>query len=401
MTCTSSHERQWSATLIVVVALLGAPLSAPVYAQIGGAANIAGVVTDDSGGALPGVTVTITNKANGRAQTLVTSGEGRYRAVALQPGPYEVAAVLQGFATVRREIVLVVGADATLDITLGVASLAETVTVVGEAPLIEVAKSQPSSVITAAQLEALPVLSRNFMVLAQLLPGAAPISRAVSTLPRNGATKFGAVPDERYAYTTQIDGGDVDDAIWGHPTINLSQDAVAEFKVYRNQFDAQYGKATTAVVTVVTKSGTNRITGSGYYFGRDKSLNATNAFATSQPPFKQTRVGYSFGGPVVQNQTHYFTAYEGLFVSTAQITALPANNPFASMENGTFPTKVRRRNFDARTDHRFNDAHNMYVRYAFDFYSDYAPEKPPRVLDTQGVPGGLTLGSADLNDFSK
>ena len=84
-------------------------------------------------------------------------------------------------------------------------------------------------------------LKDGFLVLAQLLPGAAPISRAVSTLPRNGATKFGGVPDERYAYTTQIDGGDVDDAIWGHPTINLSQDAVAEFKVFRNQFDAQYG----------------------------------------------------------------------------------------------------------------------------------------------------------------
>jgi hypothetical protein len=278
-----------------------------------------------------------------------------------------------------------------------VATLAETITVTGEAPLIEVAKSQPSSVITAAQLDALPVLSRNFMVLAQLLPGAAPISRAVSTLPRNGATKFGGVPDERYAYTTQIDGGDVDDAIWGHPTINLSQDAIAEFKVYRNQFDAQYGKATTAVVTVVTKSGTNRMSGSGYYFGRDKSLNARNAFATDVPPFKQSRFGYSFGGPVVQNQMHYFTAYEGLVVNTASITSLPASNPFAAMENGTFPKKVRRRNFDGRLDHRLSDAHNMYVRYAFDFYGDHAPEKPDRVLDG----GLLTLGSADLNDFSK
>ena len=384
-------------SVALVLALTALLLSAPAAAQVGGAANIAGVITDESGAALPGVTVTITNTATGRAQTLVTGGEGRYRAVALQPGPYEVAAELQGFAAVRRAITLVVGADAALDVTLGVAALAETITVSGEAPLIEVAKSQPSSVITAAQLGALPVLSRNFLVLAQLLPGAAPISRAVSTLPRNGATKFGAVPDERYAYTTQIDGGDVDDAIWGHPTINLSQDAVAEFKVYRNQFDAQYGKATTAVVSVVTKSGTNRIGGTGYYFGRDKSLNARNAFATTVPPFKQSRVGYSFGGPIVQNRTHHFTAYEGLFLNTADITSLPSNNPFASQENGTYAKRVRRRNFDARVDHRLSEAHNMYVRYAFDFYGDYAAVKPERTLD-----GGLiTLGSADLNDFSR
>ena len=323
----------------MLVALAGVFVSLPVYAQTGGAANIAGVIADDSGAALPGVAVTVLNTATGRAQTLVTSDEGRYRVVALQPGPYVVSAELQGFNTIRREITLVVGSEATLDLTLGVASLAETVTVVGQAPLVEVAKSQPSSVITAAQLEALPVLSRNFLVLAQLLPGAAPISRAVSTLPRNGATKFGAVPDERYAYTTQIDGGDVDDAIWGHPTINLSQDAVAEFKVYRNQFDAQYGKATTAVVSVVTKSGTNRLSGSGYYFGRDKSLNATNAFATSQPPFKQTRFGYSLGGPVVQNQMHYFSAYEGLVLNTALLTSLPASNPLRRWR--TAPTRRR------------------------------------------------------------
>src|SRR5678815_5399636 len=200
---------------------------------------------------------------------------------------------------------------------------AETITVSGEAPLVEVAKSQPSSVITGAQLEALPVLSRDFLVLAQLLPGAAPISRLSSTQPRSGTTKFGAVPDQRYAYTTQIDGGDVDDAIWGNPTINLGQDAIAEFKVFRNQFDAQYGKATTAVVSVVTKSGTNKMSGTGYYFGRDKSLNARNAFSVGEPPpFKQTRLGYSFGGPIALNRTHFFSAFETLIQNTASICLL-------------------------------------------------------------------------------
>ncbi len=392
-----SQRPPWVAVLIGL-ALTAVVASVPAYAQIGGAANVAGTVTDDSGAALPGVAVTITNTANGRAQSVVTSADGRYRAVQLQPGPYEIAAELQGFATARRNVVLVVGADAELNITMGVAAVNENVTVTGEAPLVEVAKSQPSSVITATQLESLPVLSRNFLVLAQLLPGAGPISlRSPSNLPRNGVTKFGAVPDERYAYTTQIDGGDVDDAIWGVPTINLSQDAIAEFKVFRNQFDAQYGKATTAVVTVVTKAGTNQMSGTGYYFGRDKALNAKNAFATQDPPFKQTRVGYSFGGPIAQNRTHFFTAYEGLFVDTASIVALPASNPFASLENGTFAKNQRRRNFDARIDHRISDTHNLYVRSAYDFYADYAPVKPRRVLDG----GLLTLGNNEFSDFSR
>src|SRR5438128_2349518 len=305
----AGQPRTRRSAIVLVLALIAALMSTRAYAQIGGSANVGGVITDDSGAALPGVTVTVANTATGRAQALVTSGDGRYRAVALTPGPYLIAAELQGFATTRKTIVLVVGAEAELDLTLGVATLSETVTIVGEAPLVESAKSQPSSVITGAQLQGLPVLSRDFLVLAQLLPGAAPISRASSTQPRQGTTKFGAVSDQRYAYTTQIDGGDVDDAIWGNPTINLGQDAIAEFKVYRNQFDAQYGKATTAVVSVVTKSGTNRMSGTGYYFGRDKSLNAKNAYATDVPPFQQARLGYSFGGPIVQNRTHFFTSF--------------------------------------------------------------------------------------------
>ena len=383
--------------LAPALAFLAMLASAPADAQIGGSANVGGAVTDQSTAALPGVTVTVTNTATGRAQTLVTSNDGRYHAVALTPGPYLISAELQGFATTRKAIVLVVGAEAELDLTLGVATVAETVTIVGEAPLVESAKSQPSSVITGAQLLNLPVLSRDFLVLAQLLPGAAPISRASSTQPRQGTTKFGAVSDQRYAYTTQIDGGDVDDAIWGNPTINLGQDAIAEFKVYRNQFDAQYGKATTAVVSVVTKSGTNKMSGSGYYFGRDKALNARNAFAVGVPPFKQARLGYSLGGPIALNRTHFFTAFETLIQNTASIVGLPASNPFATMENGTYPKTLRRRNFDGRIDHHINDKHNMYVRYAYDFYVDHAPVKPLRSLDG----GLLNLGSADYDDYSK
>ena len=118
---------------------------------------------------------------------------------------------------------------------MGVAALTESITVRGESPLVEVTKSQPSSVIVGEQLATLPVLDRNFLVLAQLMPGAAPLT-GVST--RFAVTKFGGVADQRNGYTTIIDGGTVDDATWGSPVINMTQDAVQEFKVFRNQFDA-------------------------------------------------------------------------------------------------------------------------------------------------------------------
>jgi outer membrane receptor protein involved in Fe transport len=364
---------------VVLLGFLTILWSAPAAAQVG--ANISGAITDGSGAVLPGVTVTVTNTATGRAQTLVTGEDGRYRAVALQPGPYEVAAELQGFGAVRREIVLVVGADAALDMGLGLASVTESVTVVGETPLVEVAKSQPSSVVTGEQLESLPVLNRNFLVLAQLMPGAAPARAGQFAI-----TKFGGPGNQRFGYITLVDGGDLHEPIWGHPSINLSQDSVAEFKVFRNQWDAEYGGALAAIVNVVSKSGTNRVSGSAYYFGRDDVLNAKNAYARTKPPFRQARVGASFGGPIVENRTHYFASYEQQNSDSANITALPASNPFATLENGIYPNFTKDKNFLARLDHRLNEAHSVYVRYAVGDWIRDDGDRPVRTLN------GITLG---------
>jgi hypothetical protein len=342
---------------IVAVFVLSTSIQS-VHAQVG--ANVSGVVADETGAALPGVTVTIVNRNTGASQTLVTSEAGHYRAVNLQPGSYEISAELSGFTAAKKAITLFVAADSTVDFVLGVATVAETLTVVGETPLVEVSKSQPSSVIVGEQLATLPVLDRNFLVLAQLLPGAAPIGG------RFAVTKFGGVADQRNGYTTIIDGGTVDDATWGSPVINMTQDAVQEFKVYRNQFDAQYGSALNAVVNVLTKSGTNALSGTAFYFGRDKALNATNAKATSKPPFNQSRVGATMGGPIVQNRTHFFGAYEFLNINRSSIVALPPSNPFATQQNGIYPYQITEHVGDAKIDHRFNNRQSFFVRYAYD-----------------------------------
>ena len=158
------------------------------------------------------------------------------------------------------------------------------------------------------------------------------------------------MPDERYAYTTQIDGGDVDDAIWGNPTINLGQDAIAEFKVYRNQFDAQYGKATTAVVSVVTKSGTNRMSGSGYYFGRDKSAERDER-VRHEPAALQADARRLFVRRADRPEPDALLhgVRRPLLEHGGASSSLPASNPFASLENGTFAKKLRRSNFDGRS----------------------------------------------------
>jgi outer membrane receptor protein involved in Fe transport len=367
---------------VALLALVMATAAVTASAQVVGA-NLSGRISDEGGGALPGVTVTLTNTANGATQTVVTNEEGAYRIVSLQPAPYRVQAELTGFGTSTREIVLTIGANATLDFKLGVAGLEESITVSASTPLIEVARAAPSSTIVESQIQALPVLERNFLALAQLMPGAAP-----NYISKFSRVKFGGPADQRNGYTTIVDGGDLDDAIWGDPTVNISQDAVQEFKVFRNQFDAQYGAALAAVVTVATKSGTNAVHGSGYFFGRDDKFNARNAFARSKPVYGQQRFGGSIGGPVLLNRTHYFSAYEYTDIERENIIALPASNPFASRENGTFPATSREHLLVTKIDHRINDRWSFFARYAFD--DQYATRT-----------GNPSSDSANVNDASK
>jgi len=362
------------------------------------AANIGGTVTDDTGGALPGVTISVVNKANGVSTAVVTGPEGRYRIVELQPAAYEISAELAGFAVQKRNITLNVGTDATLDFRLGVATVTESLTVTGEAPLVQVSKSQQSSVVEAEQLRTLPTITRNFLTLSQLLPGSGPppLPAMTGVLSKFYATKFGGVADQRNGYTTLIDGGSVDDTDWGSPIVNLTQDAVQEFKVYRNQFDAEYGNALAAVVAVVSKSGTNNFGGTLFEFGRDASLNATNVFATTKPPFSQERLGGSFGGPIAKNRTHFFGAYEHLNVNATTIIALGAANPWAAQENGTYPTPTTDTMANFKLDHRATDAHSLIVRYAYDNQSIGGPHQPERPNAASAA--GVTLGSNSTDD---
>ena len=353
----------WALASIGVIAL----------GQVGG--NIGGVVADKTGASVPGADVTLTNTNSGITVDLKTGPDGNYRAVNLQPAAYEVTASAPGFGSVKKTVTIIVGADSTVDFTLNVAGVSENITVEGEAAaLVETTKSAPKSVIDDEQLKDLPVLSRNFLVVAQTMPGAASITNLAVTT-RFGTTIFGGVADQRNGYTTIIDGAPIDDATWGTPVINMSQDAIQEFTVYRNQFDAQYGHAMNAVVNVVSKSGGNHLHGTFYYFGRDQSLNARNALATIKPPYEQTRAGATIGGPVFGNSWHYFASFEYLRTSTAAIVALPASNPFAGQQNGNYPYTSNEKEGDIKVDHSFGNSNNFYGRYAYD--KQYLPSGGP------------------------
>jgi carboxypeptidase family protein len=346
---------------LLFVALLVTP--AVSNRQALGAA-VAGTIADSSGAPLADSLVTIAHVLNGRKQEITTSAGGLYRAVGLLPGEYDVTAAHDGFAAVTRRVTLVVDSDALVNFTLALAGVNDRVTVTADAALLEVTRSQPSSAITKNEVDGLPILDRNFLTLAQLLPGSGPVNGSV---PRFAITRFGGPADQRSGYTTIVDGGDIDDAQWGSPTINVGQDAVQEFKVYRGQFDAQYGHALNAVVTVATRSGTNQFSGRGFYFGRDNTLNARNPLASEILPFDEQRAGASLGGPLVRDRSHFFASYERDNVDNVRLIALPPANPLAATENGVFPAAGDNHTVAIRLDHRLNSSHTLSVRYGSDF----------------------------------
>jgi len=360
--------RRWLVPCGAPALLAGAVFwAASGCAQVG--ANVGGVVTDNTGAVVPAATVTITNANNGASQILKSGEQGTYRAVNLPPAQYQISVEAGGFGTSKKTVTLLVGSDVTLDFALGVLGVSETVTVTGEAAaLVETTKSAPKSVIDGGELATLPVLSRDFLVVAQNMPGAAATTNLLSG-DRFSVTKFGGVADQSSGFTTLVDGTAIDDPTFGAPVINMSQDAIQEFTVYRNQFDAQYGHALNAVVSVVTKSGGDQLHGTFYYFGRDAALNARNAYAVVAPPFSQFRGGATVGGPVKKNsKTHFFGSFEYLDVHTAGVEALPATNPFAKQENGNYPFVQTETIGDAKVDHSFSDTNVAYIRYAYDHF---------------------------------
>jgi Carboxypeptidase regulatory-like domain len=355
-------RRHWlaGATLaIAVLALLALPSAA--HAQT---AEIRGSVADSTGATLPGVTVTIVNTATGVERSVVTDEQGGFRAPALQPGPYKLTSTLMGFSPDEHTVRLTVGQVADVKVTLSVGAIQESLQVVGNAPIeIETTKADLSAVVNQEQLSELPVLNRGFVGLAQLLPGGGPSRTADG---RFGiSTAFGGT-NVRSMYSMQIDGGVMDHPIYGFAIVNVSQDAVQEFRVLRNQFDTEYSRAGTAVVNVVTRSGTNDISGRLSYFGRHDSLNAKNAFARTKPAFDATRFSTAVGGPLIRNKAFAFGTFEYNRQNSVRIIALPAANPFASQFNGVYDNGTRAKLGQAKVDYNVNSRHSLSARYLYD-----------------------------------
>jgi hypothetical protein len=376
--------RKWVPRVAVFVFCLATAASA--FAQN---AQITGTVKDSSGAIIPGATITARNVETGLTRVGVTDGSGEFRLPSLPPGRYSVSTELSGFSTeARPDIVLIIDQTAIINFSLKPAALSETVTVTGESPIVDVTRSDVSTSVSSQQIQDLPVASRRWIDLAMLTPGTSQDN--IRGQFYRGNVNVGAGGRE-YSNGFVVDGVNNTWAEMGEPRQNFAMDAIQEFKVSTSNYKAEYGLATGGLVSVVTKSGTNQVHGSGLLFFRDASITAKEFFQATKPDYRRYQYGGTVGGPIVKDKTHYFFAYEG--TRENQFLTVNAKNLWPQYE-GTFTSEQTRWTYNLKVDHQVSQGQTVFFRYGAE--DEYRP------IITAGSPaanGGATAASASF-DFA-
>jgi hypothetical protein len=337
-----------------------------------GAAALSGVVTDVTKGALPGVTVTLTQVETGVVRTAVTNEIGLYRVLSLQPGSYLLTFELAGFAPVKQgPITFIVGQDLEIGVELQVAGISSEVTVSGGTPLVEVTKTQVSSYVTGRQIDSLPVNGRTLNDFVLLTPGV--VSSGTTGFGGGTSSQNLSVGGTASTQTAQnIDGANADDQFYAAPRNDYSQEAVQEFQVITNSFPAEFGRASGGVVNIYLKSGTNTFKGGGYGYFRDDALDATDSITKSRglanPPFFRRQWGGSLGGPIRKNKTFFFATgelqnYERTTVTSSDADIAAALGLSAASGNITAVDKYTK--FTSKADHNLGNNSQLILRYDY------------------------------------
>src|ERR1041384_7116356 len=329
-------------------------------------AQVSGTLKDSTGGVLPGATVTAKNLETGLTRTAVTTVTGEFRVPSLPPGSYSVTAELAGFSKeTRPDIVLIIDQDAVINITLKPAAVSEALTVTREAPIVDTTKSDVSTSVSTQQIQDLPVASRRWIDLAMLTPGTSQDN--IRGFFYRGNVNLGAGTRES-SNGFVVDGVNNTWAEMGEPRQNFAMDAIQEFKVSTSTYKAEYGLATGGVLSVLTKSGTTQLHGSGLLFFRDASITAKEFFQTTKPDYRRYQYGGTFGGPIVQDKTHFFFAYEG--TQEKQFLTVNAKGLWPQYE-GTFLSDQTRWTYNAKVDHQLAPGQSLFFRYGAE--DEYRP----------------------------
>ncbi len=273
--------------------------------------TIRGTAQDTNSAVVPGANVEIKNVDTNISRNLTTDEEGRFNAPQLQPGRYSVTVAKQGFATTEDpNVILTVGQTLDLSFTLKVSDVAEKVTVTAT-PTVDVSKTEVSTTLNETAVSTTPILGRKFEDLLTLTPGV-----SITQGPDGDEINFSG---QRGIFNNvSLDGGDYNNGFFGEQlggqraAIDITLEAVKEFQVVATGASAEFGRTASGIINVITKSGTNEVHGSAFYFQRLEALTANTSDGKPLEDFHREQYGFTIGGPIRQDRAFYFFAFEGI-----------------------------------------------------------------------------------------
>ena len=440
-----AHGRQWPARTLAAVTLSSIfAVAATAAAQ--SLASVQGFVSDETGAFLPGVTVELVDIERGQRRTAVTNREGFFALRAVPSGVYDLVASLPGFRTTRQQDVrLLVGQSLDVDLRLGLASVEETVVVVGQAPLLEVGRSGAAGYVNEEEISNLPISGRDFVRFALLMPTVQVDAGGRISLSGQRAVNSGLT----------IDGADAKSAFFGFGRGGLAregggalvaQESVQEFQVVTSGHSAEAGRSGGGAMNVITKSGTNEFAGSVVVFGRDDQLaarlprsplDAARGVSADDPRYEVDELrrynwGASLGGPLRRDRTHFFVTYDqtaqnqpflrhirgpghydAVLARFPELLAgyLPNDDGAAAADpesgrtaSGSFLRDTDNLILFGKLDHRAGDRHTLTLRYNFTRYSrvsDFVGEESRRFVSSHSTVGSLVsvVGDNGVNEL--
>jgi outer membrane receptor for ferrienterochelin and colicin len=389
---------QTFAANLILILLIAPAIVAQTQITTG---TIEGTVTDTAGAVVPGATVEIKNLDTNLSRTLTTDEGGRFSALALPPGNYSVTVSKQGFATgVLEKTTLTVGQALKIPVSLKVSEVAERVTIT-DTPTVDTVKTQVSTTLNETAVSTTPILGRKFEDLLTLTPGV-----SITQGPDGDEINFAG---QRGIFNNvSLDGGDYNNGFFGEQlggqraAIDITLEAVKEFQVVATGASAEFGRTAGGIINVITKSGTNDVHGSAFYFQRLQALTANTSDGKPLQDFHREQYGATIGGPIRENKAFYFFAFEGIRENLTRAnlseqvgdTPCPIATPTIlaneALINGNtdcqrlalinfihtsrnqeeglpIKHKINNQAFFAKTDFNLNSANQLAISYNFDY----------------------------------
>jgi hypothetical protein len=409
-------------SLFILLILSALPAQSPAQTTSG---SISGIVQDEKGALLTGVTVSARNLETEISRVTVTDAKGRYRITQLPPAGYEVQAAMDGFQTaVRTGIVLSVDREAPVNLTLNVGAVSAKVVIQWDASSVETTKMGLGALVNDKMIRDLPLNGRSYDQLVLLHPGVSFYPNAARDLQYGSGVKFTAFGSRPQSNLFLIDGTDINDQADFTPGsaagMVLGVETLREFKVLTSTYGAEYGRKSGAVVVAVTNSGTNSFHGGLFHFLRNDNLDARNFFDQADTPeFKRNQFGGTIGGPIIKSRTFFFGGYEGLRETLGLSNTVVVPN--ADVHRGCVPDRsrpgqlrclgvapqikpyldlfplpngpdhgdgtadffssparnTREDNFVVRVDHQLSATDSLFIRYTYDDANVILPDKIP------------------------